>query len=210
MPKTVFRVENGVLAFELVDPAASGYLPSWQAPDGDELPDVDPADYTTAAQSFQCQLVTGVLTATPQSTTENLDGTWCDLPEVITITAEDTFSAALDVYQDPNIVGLAAWLYEHRGKDAYAYFGMGPAAGQPPVAVGVVTLASVSLGGGRAAARAQVTFPFKSAPDVQFGTAAAWRVVFGDRAKPPVSGPPPLADADELVELVELEDADAT
>jgi hypothetical protein len=208
MSKTIFRVENGVLAFDLVDTAAVGYLPTWQAPAGAKLPDVDPADYDTSPQSFGCQVVTGVLTSTAQSTTENLDGTWCDLPEVVTIAGEDTFSAVMDVYQDPTVaLGLSAWLYEHRGQDAYVYFGMGPGAGQPPVAVGVVTLSSVSIGGGRQAARAQVTFPFKAAPDIQFGTTAEWRVVFGDRS-PAVDGPPPLGDDqaaddvdDELVDV---------
>jgi hypothetical protein len=208
--KTIFRIENGVLALELVDTAAVGYDPAWQAPDGAVLPDVDAADYDTAADGFQCQVVTGVLQSSPQSTTENLDGTWCDLPEVVTITGEDTFAVALDVYQDPNTVGLSAYLYEHRGAKAYAYFGMGPAAGSPPVAVGVVTLASVSIGGGRQAARAQVTFPFDRAPDVQFGTTAEWRVVFGDRATPPVDGPPAPLEAEEAdTEGAELEAAEA-
>jgi hypothetical protein len=192
--KTIFRIENGILAFELVDTAAVGYDPAWQAPGGKVLPVLTPADYDTSTESFQCQVVTGVLQSTPQTTTENLDGTWCDLPEVITVAGEDTFAVALDVYQDPNKVGLSAYLYEHRGQLAYAYFGMGTAEGVPPIAVGVVTLASVSLGGGRSAARAQVTFPFRSAPDVQFGTAAEWRIVWGDRAKAPVDSVVTAAD----------------
>lgn len=207
MSKTIFRIENGVLAFELVDTAAVGYLPTWQAPGGKTLPSVTAADYDTSTDSFQCQVVTGVLQSSPQSTTENLDGTWCDLPEVVTIVGEDTFAVALDVYQDPNIVGLSAYLYEHRGEQAYAYFGMGANAG-PPIAIGVVTLSSVSIGGGRAAARAQVTFPFAGAPDVQFGSAAAWRIVFGDRAIPAVDGPGGAGlEADD--EDTELEAAEA-
>jgi len=196
MSKTIFRIENGVLAFELVDTAAVGYLPSWQAPMGAVLPTVTAADYDTAADNFQCQVVTGVLQSTPQSTTENLDGTWCDLPEVVTIAGEDTFAVAMDVYQDPNAVGLAAYLYENRGKKAYAYFGMGTNPGDPPTAIGVVTLSAVSIGGGRAANRAQVTWPFDRAPDIQFGTPAASRVVFGDKSIPAIDVPPGLA-ADE-------------
>lgn len=183
MSKTVFRVTAGVLAFELVDTAVSGYLASWQAPAGAVLPDVDPQDYDTAGESFQCQVVTGLLQSTQQGTTENLDGTWCDAPEVVAVPAEDTFSVALDVYQDPTLPdGLSSYLYEHRGKEAYAYFGMGTNPGTPPVAIGRVTLSSASIGGGRTANRAQVTFPFTRAPDIQFGTAAAWRIVPGDRS----------------------------
>jgi hypothetical protein len=204
MSKTIFRIENGVLALELVDTTALGYDPAWQAPAGAVLPTVTAADYDTASSSFQCQVVTGVLQATPQSTTENLEGTWCDLPEVVTISGEDTFAVALDVYQDPNTIGLAAYLYENRGRKAYAYFGMGTNPGDPPVATGVVTLAAVSIGGGRQAARAQVTFPFDRAPDVQFGTAAEWRIVWGDRDTPPTDGPTPLGADTEAAE------ADAT
>jgi len=189
MSKTVFRIENGVLAFELVDTAAVGYLPSWQAPTGAKLPAVDVADYDTSTDSFQCQVVTGVLTSTPQSTTETIDGTWCDMPESVIVPGADTFNVALDVYTDPNTVGLSAYLYEHRGKDAYVYLGMGLNPGDPPVAVGVATLAAASIGGGRAANRAQVTFPFKAAPDIQFGDATASRVVFGDGSTP-VDVPP--------------------
>jgi hypothetical protein len=197
MSKIQFRIENGVLAFELVDTAAVGYLPSWQAPMGGTLPTVTAADYDTSTDNFQCQVVTGVLQSTPQSTTENLDGTWCDLPEVITIAGEDTFAVALDVYQDPNIVGLSAYLYENRGKKAYAYFGMGTNPGDPPTAIGVVTLSSVSIGGARSANRAQVTFPFDRAPDIQFGNATASRVVFGDKNIPAVDVPDVVAaDAD--------------
>jgi hypothetical protein len=203
--KTIFRIENGVLAFELVDTAAVGYLPTWQAPMGGVLPTVTAADYDTSTDSFQCQLVTGVLQSTPQSTTENLDGTWCDLPEVITIAGEDTFGVALDVYQDANIVGLAAYLYENRGKKAYAYFGMGTNPGDPPTAIGVVTLSAVAVGGGRQANRAQVTFPFDRAPDIQFGNATASRVVFGDRDTPAIDVPGVVvADAD-----ADAADADA-
>jgi hypothetical protein len=73
----------------------------------------------------------------------------------------------------------------------------------PPVAIGVVTLSSATIGGGRSANRAQTTFPFKAAPDIQFGDTTAWRVVFGD-GSPAIDGPPPpggfAADIDEPVE----------
>jgi hypothetical protein len=191
--KTVFRIDQGAaLAFELVDPAAVGFDPAWQAPLGKELPTVLPSDYSTGTDGFQCQVVTGTLTSTQNSTTETLDGTWCDLPETINVAGEDTFAVALDIYQDPNRPdGLSAFLFTNRGKDAFVYIGMAPPSGTatvPPAAIGVVTLSSATIGGGRSANRAQVTFPFKAAPDVMFGTAADWIVVPGDRGTP-TTGP---------------------
>lgn len=194
--KTIFRIENGQMALSLVE---EGDPATWQAPGGLVLPAVTPADYPdSVGKTFQCQVVTGQLTSTQNSSTENLDGTWCDLPEVVTIPAEDTFAWALDLYQDPNALGISAYLYENRGRDAYLYAGMG-SPGVPPIGIGVVTLSAATIGGGRGAARAQVTFPFKRAPDIMFGTAAAWRIVPGDRSAPidgPEPGPGLLVDED--------------
>lgn len=205
MSKTVFRITDGAFALSVVDEAAVGYLDAWQAPGGAELPDVTPDDYPdSVGKTFQCQIVTGQLTSTQNANTENLDGTWCDLPEVVNIAGEDSFAFALDLYQDPNVLGLSAYLYEHRGKVAYLYAGMGSAAA-PPVAIGKVTLSSATIGGGRSANRAQVTFPFTAAPDIMFGTAAAYRIVPGDRSAPttgPVLGDDQAADDDD-VELVD-------
>lgn len=186
MSKTLFKITDGVFALDLVGDTDD---PAWQAPAGAVLPDVDVTDYDAATTGFGCQVVTGVLTSTPNQTSENIDGTWCDLPETVAVVGEDTFSVAWDYYQDPNIVGLSAYLYEHRGKRAYLYFGAG-GDGTPPTAVGVVTLSSGSIGGGRNAARSQVTFPFERAPDIQFGTATAGRIVFGNKDTPAVPVPP--------------------
>lgn len=201
MSKTLFKITDGKFALALVGDADD---PAWQAPTGGVLPDVAVADYDTETASFACQVVTGVLTSTENVTTENIDGTWCDPPEVAQIVGEDSFAIEWDVYQDPNVVGLNAYLYEHRGKRAYAYFGAG-GDGVPPTAVGVVTLKSASIGGGRGAARAQVKFPFERAPDIQFGTATAGRVVFGDKDTPPVDVPVvPLAADDDVDQLEDV------
>lgn len=201
MSKTLWKIENGVFALALVDTAAVGYDPAWQAPDGGTLPTVRVADYDPETAGFGCQVVTGVLTATENVTTETVDGTWCDLPESRQVVGEDSFGVAWDVYQDPTVAdGLVAYCYEHRGKQAYMYFGAG-GDGVPPTAIGVVTIKAIGIGGGRSYARSQVTFPFDRAPDVMFGTAADWRVVFGDKETPPVDGPTTPLD-------VELEDDD--
>jgi hypothetical protein len=196
--KTLFKIEAGVFGLALVDTAAVGYLPTWQAPMGGVLPDVALADYDPLSDGFSCQVVTGVLTATENVTTENIDGTWCDLPSVAQIVGEDSFAVAWDAYQDPNDRdGLTAYCYQHRGEKAYVYFGAGGDA-VPPTAIGVVTIKAMGIGGGRTAARSQVTFPFDRAPDIQFGTTTSYRIVFGDKATPPVLLPiTTTADADD-------------
>ena len=203
MSKTLFKIENGKFGLALV---GAGDDPTWQTPGGADPAEVTMADYDTEASGFACQVVTGVLSATANTTTENIDGTWCDLPEVKTVTGEDSFSVAWDAYQDPNAIGLAAYLYQHRGAKAYLYFGAG-GDGVPPTAFGVVTLTSMGIGGGRSAARSQFTMAFDRAPDIMFGTAAAWLLVYGDKSKPPVEGPPPapgaLADTDIETETVD-------
>ena len=52
MSSTVFKIETGVLALTLVDPAAVGYLTSWQAPAGKEVDAVLLTDYATAPASI--------------------------------------------------------------------------------------------------------------------------------------------------------------
>lgn len=199
MSVTLFKIEAGVFGLALVDTAAVGYDPAWQAPMGAVLPGVDMSDYDPLSDGFSCQVVTGVLTATENVTTENIDGTWCDLPSVAQIVGEDSFAVAWDAYQDPqDRDGLTAWCYQYRGRKAYLYFGAGGDA-TPPTAIGVVTVKAMGIGGGRTSARSQVTFPFDRAPDIMFGTKTTYRIVFGDKATPPVQLPVTVADA-ELVD----------
>lgn len=194
MSAQLFKIEDGVFGLSLVDTAEIGYLPEWQTPGGVDIATIALADYEAGSTpTFSCQVVTGVLTATENVTSESVDGTWCadGLPQSRQIVGEDTFSVDWDIYQDPHVAdGLTSYLYENRGKKAYLYFGAGGDQ-VPPVAVGVVTLKASSIGGGRSYARATVSFPFDRAPDIQFGNLTAWHVVYGDKNKPPVDGPTP-------------------
>ena len=197
MTKTLFKIENGVVALALVDPAAIGYDPGWQAPGGKVLPTVAQADYDPTTTGYGCQLVTGVVSATQNTTSETVDGTWCDLPETQTIAGADTWSAAWDHYQDATLAdGLSAYLFEHAGKDAYLYVACGGDQ-VPPAFIGVVTLSASSIGGGRSANRSQVTMQFKRKPDGQFGTAADWKVIPGDGSTTTTG--PAMADTEDAV-----------
>ena len=188
----LFKIENGAIGLDLVDTAAVGYLDTWQAPGGKTFPAVALADYDPLTTGYGCQQVTGVVAATANNTTNNIDGTWCAAPSVETIVGADSWTVAWDLYQDPTDPdGLVAYLYEHAGKDAYlGVFCNGDAS--PVAFVGKVTLSAASIGGGRNANRSQVTFAFKRKPDAWFGIPTDWKIVPGDGTAS-TAGPPPLA-----------------
>jgi hypothetical protein len=185
----LFKIENGVVALDLVDPAAVGYLATWQAPDGGTFPTVASAAYDPTTTGYGCQQVTGVVAATSNTTTEQLDGTWCAPPQTQIIQGADSWSVAWDLYQDATDPdGIVAYLYEHAGKKAYLYVACGGDAA-PVAFIGRVTLSAASIGGGRSANRSQVTFQYDAKPDGWFGTLAEWKIVKGD-GSPATSGPP--------------------
>ena len=51
MPATIFQIEDGTIAFDLVDTAAVGYIDAWQAPDGKTAATAVLADYDTDADT---------------------------------------------------------------------------------------------------------------------------------------------------------------
>lgn len=216
MASTVFKIENGVLALTLVDTAAIGYLPSWQAPAGAEVFEVTIADYTTTpakGSDLSCQVTSGALNASPNTTTDTTPATFCG-PEVNT-TSVGVTSYVLDstILQDPNVsAGVSAYLFEHDTKEAYFYLGL---AGDnlPPAAIGRCRIVAGAFGGdARVSLTATLSLPVSSKPDAWYGTDALNRVVKGDGSTVVV---PPLAarsststESSESSEPV-LEDANA-
>jgi len=176
MSHNTFKIQNGKLAFELVDEAAVGYLEEWQTPTGVTLPTIGIAAYDPSTAGYGCQLVTGVVESTQNSTSTTEDGGWCDEPTTVVTVGEPSFALRIDAWQDvTSTASFSAFLYRNRGKDAYVYVDMGGngAAGR---VVGVVTLDAGSIGGGRNANRMTPSFPFRHAPDVEF---ASGEVVLG-------------------------------
>ena len=182
MSSTIFKIENGVLALTLVDPAAVGYLPEWQAPGGAEVDTVDLAAYTTVdGNDLSCQVTSGALNATPNTTTDTTPATFCG-PEVNT-TSVGVTSYALDatILQDPIVsAGVSAYLFEHDTKEAFFYLGLA-GDGNPPAAIGRARVVAGAFGGdARVTLTATLSLPVGSKPDIWFGTTAANRVVKGD------------------------------
>ncbi len=182
MSSTVFKIENGVLALTLVDTAAVGYLESWQAPAGAEVDDVTVADYATAQGSdLSCQVTSGALTASPNTTDDTTPATFCG-PEVTTTTVGVTsFTLDATILQDPNVsAGVSAWLFEHDTKEAYFYLGLNGDA-TPPAAVGRLRVVAGAFGGdARVTLTATLSLPVTRKPDIWFGNATTNRIVKGD------------------------------
>ena len=188
----VFKIENGVFGLLLVDPAAVGYLPTWQAPLGAGVDEVTIADYSGAnGIAFECQTTKSALTASPNTTTDTTPPTMCSAEVTETIVGVTSYTLDATILQDPNVsAGISAYLFEHDTKAAYFYLGLGGDA-VPPAAIGVCTISAGAIGGdARVTLTADVSLPVKVKPDLWVGTTTTNRVIHGD-GTPPV----PLAAA---------------
>jgi hypothetical protein len=186
----LFRIpigEVGGFGLALVDRAAVGFLETWQAPAGAELPAVTQAAYDAGSTTWQCQLTSCALTSAPNVTTDQRVGTFCAKPGETVTVGEETFTLELGAFQDPHVAaGFQAYLYENRGKEAYWYFSAEGPDGAPR-AIGKCRLVSGPLGG---ETWTDLTFtlslPVTVPPDIEFGSGSTTTIVKGD-------GTPPVA-----------------
>jgi len=186
MASNVFKIENGVLALSLVDPAAVGYLASWQAPGGAAVDEVTIADYTAAlltGQDLSCQVTSGALTASPNTTTDTTPATFCGPEVTTTLVGVTSYSLDATVLQDPNFDAVTAYLFEHDTKEAYFYLGLA-GDGNPPATIGRARVVSGAFGGdARTSLTATLSLPVTRKPDMWVGTGAG-RVIMGDGSTP--------------------------
>jgi hypothetical protein len=175
----VFMIEEGELGLMVVDTAAVGYLDSWQAPGGKAVDLVALADYDPGSGGWTCQMTSGALTPSPNTTTSDVPATFCKPAKSIPTPGETTFTLDLTFLQDPNVsTGLSAYLYANDTKEAYVYFGMND--GEPPRMIGRVRLAAGLVGGdARTTLVATVSLPLVRRPDIEFGDATTSIVVPG-------------------------------
>lgn len=179
----LFRIpvgETGTFALSLVDREDSGYLDSWQAPNGLRLPDAELSDYEADSGAWVCQVTNAALVATPNVTESTRAGTFCSPPSPSTVVGEDSFAIDLGYFQDPNAKdGLSRFLFQHRTKEAYVYFGGD--GDNPPRMIGRVRLTSGNFGGNAYEdLTATSNLPLMRAPDIEFGTSGDSEVVRGD------------------------------
>lgn len=178
MSSTVFSIESGVFALSLVGDTDPG---DWQAPGGKAVDEVVLADYTTPGPGgdFSCQITSGALTASPNTTDDVTPATFCS-PEVSTTKVGVTsYTVDISALQDPQVVaGLNRYLFEN--DTLLAYFLLGLDGVNPPKVAGRCRLISGTIGGD---ARVTLTFdlslPCESKPDVEFGDAATSIVIEG-------------------------------
>lgn len=185
---TIFRIpvgSVGAFGLALVDRAAVGYADTWQAPDGATLPSVTQADYEAGSTTWQCQLTSAALTAAANIQTNDRPATICTPPGQTVVVGEDAFTLDVEQFQDANVaVGLQAFLFANRTKEAYFYFSADGPDGAPR-AIGRVRLTSSTFGGAAYTdLTATLSLPLVRAPDIEFGSGSTTTIVTGAGSQP--------------------------
>ena len=177
MSSHVFQIETGKFGLSLVDPAAPGYTTDWQSPGGVAVDDATIADYTGG--DFTCQVTSGALTASPNTTDETTPATFCGPEETTTQVGVTSYTVDVTFLQDPDVMaGLNRFLFEHDTKEAFFYLGLSN--DDPPKAQGRCRLISGTIGGdARTNLTATLSLPCSRKPDAAFGTAAGSVVIEG-------------------------------
>jgi hypothetical protein len=179
MSSHVFQIETGKFGLSLVDPAAPGYTTDWQAPGGKAADAAVIADYATGGGDFTCQVTSGALTASPNTTDETTPATFCGPEETTTQVGVTSYTIDTTFLQDPDLVnGLNRFLFEHDTQEAYFYLGL--ADDVPPKVCGRCRLISGTIGGdARTNLTATLSLPCTRKPDVAFGNATSSVVIEG-------------------------------
>jgi hypothetical protein len=175
----VFQIESGIVALAPVDREAVGYTDSWVNPAGHTAATAVLADYEDTT-NFGCQITSGKLTASPQSSTIDVPATFCAPGSQRTSQQLTSYALDLEFLQDPTV--RDGWLAFLAANDAVeAYFLLALDAGTaPPRAVGRVYLHDTGFGGApRANLTDTVSFPCVGKPDRLFGVTGTTRLITG-------------------------------
>jgi hypothetical protein len=172
MDPAIFQIEDtGVLGLTVVDRAAVGYSDTWQAPGGDTALTATLADYTDG-DGFSCQITSGKLTPSKQSTRRDRAATFCAPASSNVQVGQSTYALDVAFFQDAHVRdGISAFLFAHDTEEAFFLLGSDGAA--PPRAVGRVRLVAGGFGGEpRADLTDTVSLDVIRKPDIVFGTTA--------------------------------------
>lgn len=180
---TTFEIQDGVLALAVVDKTEVGYLDSWQAPGGATVDTVTEADYDAGSETWKCQVTSGKLTASADTTTRTRSATFCQPARTIPNPGETSYNLDVEFLQDVTIkAGLSRFLFEHDTEEAYFLLGLD--GDNPPKAIGRVRVQPGDFGGAaREDLTATISLPLSRKPQIEFGTAA------DSEAVPPNPGP---------------------
>ena len=179
MDPAVLSIEDtGLVAFTLVDRAAVGYSDTWQAPGGKTALTAVLADYTdAAAASWSCQITSGKLTPSKQSTRRDRAATFCAAASSTVSVGQSTWALDVAFFQDAHVRdGLTSYLVEN--DTAEAFFLLGVDGANPPRGIGRVRLVAGGFGGEpRADLTDSVSLDVVRKPDFAFGSTGSTRLV---------------------------------
>lgn len=172
----VFQIENGQFALSPVDRAAVGYTDAWQAPAGKTAATATLADYVNGddgALNFGCQITSGALKASKQSSTVERPATFCAAAGSTSVAQETTYTLDVEFLQDVTVRnGISAFCAAHDTDEAYFLLAL-DAGANPPRAVGRVNIHDTGFGGTpRANLTDSVSFDCTRKPDRLYGTIA--------------------------------------
>jgi hypothetical protein len=171
----IWQIEDGVLAFAVVDTAAVGYLPSWNAPGGVAVGEADIAAYDLGSAAWRCQVTAGTLTPTADTTEQTVPATFCVNGRTIPTPMQSTWTLDVEILQDPHApssagaMGLAEFTYRNDAREVYFLLGLN-GDGVPPQAVGRVRMSPTAFGGtARTPLTATASWPVSQWPDIAWG-----------------------------------------
>jgi len=161
--------QPGQFALAVVDRTEVGYSDSWQGPGGVTVDTATEADYEAASATWKCQVTSGALTPSPDTTTVDVPATFCSPARTIPTPGQTGYTLDATFLQDPNIVaGLNRFLFEHDTEEGYFLLGLD--GDNPPRAIGRVRLQSGAIGGdARATLTADISLPLSMKPQILFG-----------------------------------------
>ena len=157
---TVYKITTGELGFSITDPGVA-------------IATADIDDYT----DFSAVVTSAKLVASPNSTDEEVPGTFTSPASTTTTPTGTTFTLEAEVLQDPqdDTGGLAKFLYDNDSGESGnpVYFYLALADGAAPKAIGACYIAPQDFGGeARSVLTASVSFVVEGRPEIEFGTAA--------------------------------------
>jgi hypothetical protein len=175
----VFQIEEGIVVLAPVDKEEVGYSASWQAPGDKTAATAVLADYGEG-DNFGCQITSGKLTASKQSSTTEIPATFCSPGSQRSQAQLTSYALDLEFLQDPTVRdGWLAFLAEHDAEEAYFLLALSTGT-TPPRAVGRVNLHDTGFGGApRANLTDSVSFDCVGKPDRLFGETGSTRLITG-------------------------------
>jgi hypothetical protein len=167
----VFQIETGKFGLSVVDTADTGYLSEWQAPNGVDVSTSVIANYVSGSLGdFSCQISSGALSASPNTTTDSTPATFCSPEETTTSVGVTSYNLDVTFLQDPDLMnGLNRYLFEHDTEELYFYLALN--ADVAPKAIGRLRCIAGTIGGdARTKLTATLSLPCSRKPDILFGS----------------------------------------